>query len=93
MAEETEYIIAFEFTHIDDPEPKRGTTSIKAEEPIDPNDTEHFQEIAKTLFREIEGCETMRILSVAEEDDMIKELREILNSNAKEFIENEQRNI
>lgn len=93
MAEEYDYLVSFEFTHVDDPEPKRGTTSITTEEPIDADNVEHFQEIARTLFNEIEGCSQMRILSVAEEDDMLRELRDVLNKNAKEFIENEQRDI
>lgn len=83
---DTPYLITFEFTDLRNDETFKGTVPIKTEEPIDPDNPDHFKEIAKIVYREInkneQVCNKVRIISVAEDSDMVREIREILNGSS-----------
>lgn len=80
------YIVGFQFKLIDDDEVYQGSTTITTEEPIDENNTEHFQEVAKVIFRAINDsekdstCEKVSITSIAEDSDEIRAIKKILDN-------------
>lgn len=85
---EHKYLVGFQFQLVDDPETYQGTTTISTEIPLNEEDPDHFQEIAKTLFRAINDehpnntCDKVAITSVAEDSEEIRAIKNILdNSN------------
>lgn len=80
------YIVGFQFKLSDDEETYQGSTTITTEQSIDEDNPEHFQEVAKTIFRAINEsnpdnlCEKVSITSIAEDSEEIRAIKKILDN-------------
>lgn len=64
------YHADFEFTHTGSEDKHIATTSFEAER--EPTSEEDFYEISKVLGRAIEGCDSLKILRVYEDSDLVR---------------------
>jgi len=76
-----EYMVDFEFKHSETDGFIKSSTVISTDSPINEDRFEDFDEIAKTLFRQIDGCTELRVLRIAENEPWLDELREILKGD------------
>lgn len=76
------YLVDFEFLHTNDTDDEGKLASVEVDIERQPETQEEFDEISRTLFKEIEDCRMVRLLRVYEDSEMIKGLTEILNKNA-----------
>lgn len=85
---ENKYLVGFQFQLVDDEEIYQGTTTISTEVPLNEENPDHFQEIAKVLFRAINDehpdntCEKVVITSVAEDSEEVRAIKQILDKNS-----------
>lgn len=75
------YIVEFEYSLEGVEDSIKAETTVTAESPIREDQTADFTEIARELFRSIDGCTEVRVLKVMENSEMVQDILEILNKN------------
>lgn len=78
---ENKYMVDFEYKHTGTEDFIKGTTMVETDDPIDEDNYEHFNEIAKTLFRQIDGCTELRLINIVEDEPWLSDLHEILKGD------------
>lgn len=66
------YHADFEFRHKDSEE--FNLASVPFDSDKEPKTNEEFDELAKTLFRSIDGCAELRVLRVYEDSELVRAL-------------------
>lgn len=75
---ENKYMVDFEFKHEGSEEFIKASNFVTTDEPLDEDNYQHFEDIARELFSQIDGCTELRLLRVVENEPWLEELTNIL---------------